>query len=74
MRECARVQTFPDDFEFVYKNVADGYKMVGNAVPVVFAENIASVIYKDVFDYLQDTMQSTKYIRDKKQEALFTVV
>lgn len=72
VRECARVQTFPDDFEFVYKNVADGYKMVGNAVPVVFAENIASVIYKDVFDYLQDTMQSTKYIRDKKQEIVLT--
>jgi DNA (cytosine-5)-methyltransferase 1 len=34
IRECARIQTFPDHFEFYYKNLADGYKMIGNAVPV----------------------------------------
>ena len=33
VRECARIQTFPDSFKFVYNNVEDGYKMVGNAVP-----------------------------------------
>lgn len=33
VRECARIQTFPDNFRFVYSNVKDGYKMVGNAVP-----------------------------------------
>lgn len=33
IRECARIQTFPDNFRFVYSNVKDGYKMVGNAVP-----------------------------------------
>lgn len=33
VRECARIQTFPDNFKFVYKDVKDGYKMVGNAVP-----------------------------------------
>ena len=33
VRECARIQTFPDKFRFIYKNVKDGYKMVGNAVP-----------------------------------------
>jgi len=46
VRECARVQTFPDDFEFVYDRVAAGYKMIGNAVPVnlgkVMAESIIS--------------------------------
>ena len=41
VRECARIQTFPDDFEFVYSHVAAGYKMIGNAVPVVLARNIA---------------------------------
>jgi DNA (cytosine-5)-methyltransferase 1 len=44
VRECARVQTFPDDFEFVYTNVADGYKMIGNAVPVTFAEHLATQV------------------------------
>lgn len=33
VRECARIQTFPDNFHFIYSNVKDGYKMVGNAVP-----------------------------------------
>ena len=33
VRECARIQTFPDKFKFVYSDIQDGYKMVGNAVP-----------------------------------------
>ncbi len=52
VRECARIQTFPDNFLFKYKNVADGYKMIGNAVPVNFAKQLASVIYKDVVEYI----------------------
>ena len=46
VRECARIQTFPDEFKFYYSNVADGYKMVGNAVPVMLAYNVASQIKK----------------------------
>ena len=34
IRECAAIQTFPDNFIFEYSQVAQGYKMVGNAVPV----------------------------------------
>ncbi|MFM6981516.1 MAG: DNA cytosine methyltransferase [Microbacteriaceae bacterium] len=48
VREAARIQTFPDDFEFIYENIADGYKMVGNAVAVNFAQAIAEVIYRDI--------------------------
>ena len=48
VRECARIQTFPDDFIFIYKNINSGYKMVGNAVPVNFAYEIAKEIYKDI--------------------------
>jgi len=48
VRECARVQTFPDNFIFKYENLADGYKMVGNAVPVLFAKVIAEKIKKDL--------------------------
>ena len=44
VRECARVQTFPDDFEFVYTQVAAGYKMIGNAVPVNLAKHLATAI------------------------------
>ncbi|MFI3287841.1 MAG: DNA cytosine methyltransferase [Rikenellaceae bacterium] len=48
VRECARIQTFPDDFKFIYEDVADGYKMIGNAVPVNLAYAIAMQIKKDI--------------------------
>ena len=44
VREVARVQTFPDDFEFIYDDVNMGYKMIGNAVPVNLAYHIAMSI------------------------------
>ncbi|MGV6988882.1 DNA cytosine methyltransferase [Testudinibacter sp. P80/BLE/0925] len=49
VRECARIQTFPDDFEFIYDSVDTGYKMVGNAVPVEMAKIIASSIKEQIF-------------------------
>lgn len=55
VRECARIQTFPDDFVFVYENIADGYKMIGNAVPVKLANVIAKQIYKDLMGSLTDS-------------------
>lgn len=48
VRECARIQTFPDDFIFKYRDIADGYKMIGNAVAVNFAYCLAEKIYKDL--------------------------
>jgi DNA (cytosine-5)-methyltransferase 1 len=44
VRECARIQTFPDDFIFHYTNVPAGYKMIGNAVPVYLAKFLAENI------------------------------
>ena len=44
VRECARIQTFPDSFIFIYNNLNDGYKMIGNAVPVELAKLIAENI------------------------------
>lgn len=44
VREVARVQGFPDDFKFIYDNINDAYKMIGNAVPVNLAFEIASAI------------------------------
>lgn len=44
VRECARIQGFPDDFEFLYDSINDGYKMIGNAVPVELARIIALAI------------------------------
>ncbi len=48
VRECARVQTFPDSFKFYYKNIADGYKMIGNAVPVRMSNVLAKKILTDL--------------------------
>jgi len=44
VREVARVQGFPDDFVFIYDTVDTGYKMIGNAVPVNLAYEIATAI------------------------------
>jgi len=52
VRECARIQTFPDNFKFYYRDIADGYKMIGNAVPVKLAEVIADKIKADLKEYL----------------------
>ena len=47
--ESARIQTFPDDFIFFYEKISDGYKMVGNAVPVKLSEELAKEIKKTLF-------------------------
>jgi DNA (cytosine-5)-methyltransferase 1 len=46
VRECLRVQDFPDDYKLYYTNVTNGYKMVGNAVPVGLAYHVALAIKK----------------------------
>ena len=49
VRECARIQTFPDRYKFIYTDIADGYKMIGNAVPVNLAFNLAKAIKQQLF-------------------------
>lgn len=44
IREVARVQGFPDDFKFIYNDTNTAYKMIGNAVPVNLAYEIACAI------------------------------
>ena len=49
-RECAMLQTFPMDYEFVGSlNLV--YRQIGNAVPVKLAEQIASGIYNELNNY-----------------------
>lgn len=62
VRECARIQTFPDWFEFSddgKDNVSranrlnEKYKQIGNAVPVMLAEKIT----RPVMQYLRDNIE-----------------
>jgi len=57
VRECARIQTFPDNFIFKYKSVPAGYKMIGNAVPV----NLAIFLAKNIKSQIE-----TRGIKQKK--------
>lgn len=44
VREIARLQGFPDDFQFVYDDTNTAYKMIGNAVPVNLAYEVGIAI------------------------------
>ena len=52
VREAARIQSFPDDFEFAGSR-GEKYKQIGNAVPPLFAEALAKSI-KENLDKLKE--------------------
>ncbi|NJK46962.1 DNA cytosine methyltransferase [Candidatus Gracilibacteria bacterium] len=63
VRECARIQTFPDDIVFYYKNLNSGYKMIGNAVPVNFSYALAKTIKANLLEQnerKEEQVQATK--------------
>lgn len=60
VREVARLQGFPDDFEFMYENANNGYKMIGNAVPV----NMAEAIARNLMDALKASFDISNSIRE----------
>ncbi len=62
VRECARLQTFPDNFEFVRKkskeepynlSASGAYKVIGNAVPPLLAYHLAKRL-EEIWDELFD--------------------
>jgi DNA (cytosine-5)-methyltransferase 1 len=48
VRECAIIQTFPDDFVF-HGSIGNMYKQIGNAVPVLLGKKIAEAIKKELY-------------------------
>lgn len=69
VRECARIQTFPNNFIFYYKHIAAGYKMIGNAVPVNLAKHIAISIKSQI----ENAEKKQKVVVNKKMK-LETIV
>jgi DNA (cytosine-5)-methyltransferase 1 len=43
VREAARLQTFPNNYMFI-SSMGDNYKMIGNAVPPLFSQKLASAL------------------------------
>lgn len=56
VREAARLQTFSDDFHFL-GSMGDQYKMIGNAVPPLFAKKLGFAIH----DLLKKYSREDKY-------------
>jgi DNA (cytosine-5)-methyltransferase 1 len=54
VRECARLQTFPDNYEFTGSS-ARQFTQVGNAVPPVLAAQLATAIYESYFSCKKKT-------------------
>ena len=82
VRECARIQTFPDDFIFYYKSVVAGYKMIGNAVPVEMAKILGKKILNDFANIKSinrnsfentSTKNNGNFVIEKMNEILNTV-
>src|SRR5690606_22172449 len=72
VRECARIQTFPDNYEFVFNkngtglSASEAYKIIGNAVPPLLAYNIAQRIGSIWNLVFEEETEANDYFR--KQE------
>lgn len=66
VRECARLQTFPDDYRFILEkteenssvSASSAYKIIGNAVPCVLAYNIAKTLSEKWSEYFRKETDS----------------
>jgi DNA (cytosine-5)-methyltransferase 1 len=59
VRECAIIQTFPDDFVFC-GSLGNMYKQIGNAVPVLLSKRIAEAIRIELICYEQSNIKKNR--------------
>lgn len=64
-REAARIQSFPDDFEF-FPSTSQAYRQIGNAVPPVLAWYIAGDIQRFLDNNLRHGVSKTQQWRKKE--------
>jgi DNA (cytosine-5)-methyltransferase 1 len=62
VRECALIQSFPMDFEFV-GSLGNMYKQIGNAVPVLLAQKVAEGIKKEL--QKENDKQANRRVREQ---------
>ena len=62
VRECAIIQTFPDDFIF-YGSLGNMYKQIGNAVPVLLGKKIAETILLKLKEH--EKQQRNRRVREQ---------
>jgi DNA (cytosine-5)-methyltransferase 1 len=67
VRECAIIQTFPDDFVF-HGSLGNMYKQIGNAVPVLLGKRIAEAIKKELDNY--ENKEARQFSGIKKLRAI----
>ena len=73
VREVARVQSFPDDFRFIYEDVNVGYKMIGNAVPVELAYHVAVAIRETLVAHGVDLHQDDNLVVSQEFDSQQTI-
>lgn len=61
VRECARLQTFPDQYEFTGP-VARQFTQVGNAVPPLLAYSMACAIYQSIYQHRESSIDNPVWI------------
>jgi len=66
VRECAIIQTFPDDFIF-YGSLGNMYKQIGNAVPVLLANKIAEGIKKELDTHEQINKKAKRRVNQNRE-------
>ncbi|SMN11399.1 DNA-cytosine methyltransferase [uncultured Candidatus Thioglobus sp.] len=77
VRECARIQTFSDEYVFYYKNLIAGYKMVGNAVPCNLAYYLARSIKQQIMlyeDNFGESPKGNKYVKSTENSEIMVLI
>ena len=61
IRECARLQSFPDNFEFLNSGISkkDAYRLIGNAVPPQLGSKIAGQVMSSIKHIYQNEVKAS---------------